>query len=513
MFLIGYRCKNCGHSSTSVWFVRCPICNVRTGYARCADCQYYDNPEKFWGGGCPKCAGTAILAGEGGTLEEYLPFILGISAFILVALIIFAGIVNIEKGLFGSSQLEDDLSNIFSLWYFWLSIIIGALAGSYVGFKIGRWHKIKQKAREIKARDRRTMPSGANKGLQLHSSNKTKTQKEHGLTSSTENKDRFKRKTVITPIEISDKDNIKIKIKELLSELPIIEHESISECRQKMINQSGSIHPSMYIGSLKKTVRFVISMIQETENFILSCKGVIKVEKAFVISTWPTQKPVLEIQYEQFWDNGTSNVYSEHVMRIGSDEYEVFGSEKSNERMKTLWVEDAKVICISCKAEMERTDQYCPKCGNINETLKEGEFNNDHANKDDWINNEAKIKGVNENDSTNDISSDKLSKNEQDTDSLADELIKIAIAKGFLIDKTKIDSSDNRDVFNDQCRNKRAIEIGELLNELGGMELMRNVYKAFQAGLYETHKQDLHRAKIMARELEWVWDGIGEWQG
>ena len=186
---------------------------------------------------------------------------------------------------------------------------------------------------------------------------KRKAQKEQMIKRTTENKDRMERKTVITPIEISGKDKIKVRIKNLLSGLPIIEHESISECRQKMINQSGSIHPSMYIGSLEKTVEFVVSMIQETENLILRCRGIIKVEQAFGISTWPTQKPVLEIQYEQFWDNNTSNIYSEHVMRIGSDEYEVFGSEKSNERMKTLWVEDAKVLCISCKAEMERADQ------------------------------------------------------------------------------------------------------------------------------------------------------------
>ena len=57
-------------------------------------------------------------------------------------------------------------------------------------------------------------------------------------------------------------------------------------------------------------------MIQETEKYILTAEGIIKVDKVLLISDWPLGKPVLEIQYEQFWDNSTFNIYSEHVMRI-----------------------------------------------------------------------------------------------------------------------------------------------------------------------------------------------------
>ena len=69
-----------------------------------------------------------------------------------------------------------------------------------MGFKIGRWRKIKQKAREIEARDNRIMPSGANKGLLSQSLNKPKAQKEQIIKSTTDNRDRVERKTIITPI-------------------------------------------------------------------------------------------------------------------------------------------------------------------------------------------------------------------------------------------------------------------------------------------------------------------------
>ena len=173
--------------------------------ARCSVCRYSGYHKEFWEKGCPKCASTEILAlNTSGltldTFEEDLPFYFGFSAFILVTLMLFVGIINIEKGLFGSSQLKDDLSNTFYLWYFWLSVVMGALVGAFVGFKIGRWRKIKQKAREIEARDNRIMPSGANKGLLSQSLNKPKAQKEQIIKSTTDNRDRVERKTIITPI-------------------------------------------------------------------------------------------------------------------------------------------------------------------------------------------------------------------------------------------------------------------------------------------------------------------------
>jgi len=130
-------------------------------------------------------------------------------------------------------------------------------------------------------------------------------------------------------------DNIKLRIKTILCNLPVIEDENISECRQKMVTKS--THPSMFSGSTNKVIEFVTRMIQETESYILSCEGVMKVRKGFLISSWPIQKEVLEIQYEQFWNDGTSSIYSEHVMRIGDDKFEVFGSEKSAARMEAVW--------------------------------------------------------------------------------------------------------------------------------------------------------------------------------
>ena len=135
-------------------------------------------------------------------------------------------------------------------------------------------------------------------------------------------------------------ENIKSQIKPILCNLPVIEDKYISECRQKMINQSKPIHPCLLSGSTNKVIDFVTRMVQETESYILSCKGITKVEKSFAtVCGWPIQKEVLVIQYDQFWKDGTSAIYSEHVMRIGDDKFEVFGSEKSAARMQAVWTE------------------------------------------------------------------------------------------------------------------------------------------------------------------------------
>jgi len=57
--------------------------------------------------------------------------------------------------------------------------------------------------------------------------------------------------------------------------------------------------------------------------------------------------------------------------------------------------------------------------------------------------------------------------------------------------------------FNDKSRNIRAIEIGQGLNKIGGMDAMRLAGAAI--------RQFLGSAK--ARELEYCWDGIGSWHG
>jgi len=139
--------------------------------------------------------------------------------------------------------------------------------------------------------------------------------------------------------EQKETENIKSQIKSILRNLPVIGEEYISECRRKMVNQSKSIHPSMFSGSTNEVIDFVARMAQETESFILSCEGITKVKKVFAISIWPIGEEVLEIQYEKFWNDGNSSIYSEHVMRIGDDKFEVFGSEKSAARMASVWTD------------------------------------------------------------------------------------------------------------------------------------------------------------------------------
>jgi hypothetical protein len=344
--LVTHHCKKCGHSAGLVWHDRCPGCNIGTAMARCSNCQYYGHYKEFWGKGCPKCSSAAILASESKTFEEKLPWIIAASATIIVFLLLFIGIIIIEKSLFDSTQLSDDLANLFYSWYFWLSVAIGLLLGAFMGFRFEARRKRKQKVREVLARNKKrdsfdaTMQFiGAKRTHSLQASTEPNAQTEKMLKNITEDKNMNEQISAVTPIgKLHSKRirKVKTEIKELLNRLPIIEYESISECRQKMTNRSGAIHPSMYSGSLEKVVEFVLRMIQETEKYILASKGIINLEKVLLISDWPLGIPVLEIQYEQFWDNGTFNIYSEHVMRTDSDLYEVFGSTKSNDRMKLV---------------------------------------------------------------------------------------------------------------------------------------------------------------------------------
>jgi thiol:disulfide interchange protein len=124
------------------------------------------------------------------------------------------------------------------------------------------------------------------------------------------------------------------QVKELLLELPVIKEENISNYRQTIISTES--HPSMFVGSTNETAEFVAKMSEETERFILSSQGIARVEKRFLMNNYRVGEQILEIQYQQFWNNGTSSIYCEHVMRIGQDIFEVFGSTSSASRMKAL---------------------------------------------------------------------------------------------------------------------------------------------------------------------------------
>lgn len=123
----------------------------------------------------------------------------------------------------------------------------------------------------------------------------------------------------------------------LLLDLPVIREENISNYRQTIVRAES--HPSMFVGSTEETTEFVAKMSEETEKFILSCPGIDRVEKRFLMNEYRVGEKILEIQYQQFWKNGTSSIYCEHVMRIGEDKFEVFGSESSAKRMMAFHAE------------------------------------------------------------------------------------------------------------------------------------------------------------------------------
>ena len=83
---------------------------------------------------------------------------------------------------------------------------------------------------------------------------------------------------------------------------------------------------------------------------------------------------------------------------------------------------------------------------------------------------------------------------QQEFDQLTAELIKIGKTDEYLT----VEPSNK---FNDDKRNIRAREIGLRLNEMGGKKLMQHAYSKVKTAL----------GRVTARELEFAWDGIGEW--
>jgi hypothetical protein len=128
---------------------------------------------------------------------------------------------------------------------------------------------------------------------------------------------------------------IAAQVQTLLLELPVVNGEKIPEYRQTMLRAES--HPSMFVGNTAQAVEFVTRMVAETEKFILSSQGITRIQKNYLKNSYRIGEKILEIQYQQFWQNGTSSVYSEHVIRIGEDQFEVFGSPTSAARMKAVW--------------------------------------------------------------------------------------------------------------------------------------------------------------------------------
>jgi len=79
-------------------------------------------------------------------------------------------------------------------------------------------------------------------------------------------------------------------------------------------------------------------------------------------------------------------------------------------------------------------------------------------------------------------------------DSLVKELLRIGMEGGYI-------SLPLRSGFDEKGRSKRAIEIGQSLDSLGGMALI-------QAAAYRIRA---HAGNAKSAELERAWHGIGEW--
>ena len=82
----------------------------------------------------------------------------------------------------------------------------------------------------------------------------------------------------------------------------------------------------------------------------------------------------------------------------------------------------------------------------------------------------------------------------QEVHNLLDELVQIGKKEGFLSERPG-------GAFNAQCRQIRARDIGERLDELGGFDLMEFIYRRIKKKL----------GAELATHLEFSWAGIGDW--
>ena len=77
---------------------------------------------------------------------------------------------------------------------------------------------------------------------------------------------------------------------------------------------------------------------------------------------------------------------------------------------------------------------------------------------------------------------------------MIEDLVRIGQKEDFL-------SERSGGAFNAQCRHNRAREIGERLNQIGGFELMEQIYKKIRKRL----------GQQLAAHLSYSWTDIGKW--
>ena len=90
---------------------------------------------------------------------------------------------------------------------------------------------------------------------------------------------------------------------------------------------------------------------------------------------------------------------------------------------------------------------------------------------------------------------DNLLGKKQRTKRLTAELIEIGRREGYI--------SNPGEKYDEHHNHKRAREIGAILDDTGGMELMREVHSKIASEF---------RGSARARELESCWGGVGHWR-
>jgi len=241
------------------------------------------------------------------TLNQYLLRGSGLLAVVIIC------------GVFIISGIENKNVRVLVIGINWLALLVG---GEYLAVFI--WHYFEKD--QIPARQVMREKSQAHK---IVDKPKVLVNSPPAVDIPQKKAEKSQREPSAPHKETKNLSTIKSEISNRLLGLPIV--DDVPKSRQTIVRAES--HPSVFIGSTKKTVIFVMKMMIETEKYILSRNGILRVEKNFLNNSYRVGKDILEIQYYQFWRNGASSVYSEHVMRIGEDEFEVFASELSAKRM------------------------------------------------------------------------------------------------------------------------------------------------------------------------------------
>ena len=135
--------------------------------------------------------------------------------------------------------------------------------------------------------------------------------------------------------EIETQKETKRIIGENLKRLHIGSKEQIAKIKEAF-NTYFKSYP-MFSGKTDEAIDFLALLIQKTEKYILSRPNISSVNYVFQLIKDRSGLERLDLTYFQKWQNGAKNAFSHHIIQIGKDTYEAFGSELSVARMKKAW--------------------------------------------------------------------------------------------------------------------------------------------------------------------------------